>query len=480
MLARSFGVATSYIDYRDERVVVPAEILRGLVSAISGEKIDEDAGEDDLRRLYNKIRLSKVEKSLPLTIVAWDGAFPKFWSWIEAGAKTAICRLQSEDGLQSQEKEVIFSGMEACRSFGRKNYIRARIEWDSPIPYGYYTFELRTGNGREHESFLISAPAHLPGVEKCWGAFAPAYALRSENTGDIGGFRELSDAARLIKKKGGEFLGTLPLLPLDYDGKNPETSPYSPVSRLFWNEIYLDLNSLPGPYMPDQTPGSDSEKVDYTKTYASKKKALLKAAEAFFEAYPGGDDAFRDYLSKNAHLKDYADFRAQKYPKEAYDAMVKFHLYAQYACHTQLCRIKEEVESGQAAALYLDYTVGVHPDGFDAQRLSGLFLKRYQVGAPPDKTFTQGQGWGFEPLHPRKIEESRYQYLRDCFHHYFQYSKIMRIDHVMGQAWSGKIWALCRKESGKQWSIIKCSGCGSAKTISARTWKNRSQQSSNI
>ena len=434
LLARSCGIATSYIDFRKKRVVLPADVLCQLIGDISGEKISPDSDPEAYKVIYNRLRQESLERILPLTIVAWNGKFPKFWAWLPEGTKNLICRIDPEKEGSSFEQEITIHALGKHRTYNGRNYIRARISFDAAIPYGYYSFHVSEKNGHTAESFLISTPKKLASSPKRWGAFAPVYALKGEHDQGIGGYTELLEAARTIKQQGGEFFGTLPLLPLAYESKNPEISPYSPASRLFWNEIYLDVTQLPGPYQASNhvdLPTKDGL-IDYAACYAYKKEILLKASKSFFDAYPEGDEAYQEYINRNVKLKDYADFCARKHASSQYEDMVRFHLYTQYACHLQLTRIKAEVDAGLAAALYLDYTVGVAKDGFDAQRLSELFLKGYDVGAPPDKMFIQGQKWGFEPLHPRKLEESRYWYLRDCFHHYFQYSKIMRIDHVMG------------------------------------------------
>lgn len=434
LLARSYGIATSYIDYRNKRVVIPQDVLCRFIKSVSGEDINKDTPLADLTRLYENIRQDQITRIIPTTLVIWDGMFPKFWMWLAENDKSVQCELHPEHGENITVQELEIEKYAIFRTINGKTYMRTRLKWTSPVPYGYYTLRIRTEDGRAGESMLISAPAQMAELPKCWGVFAPVYALRGETMQGTGTYGDLLQAARMIKNYGGEFLGTLPLLPLKYEGERPEYSPYSPLSRLFWNELFLDVTALPGPYEPDVgTPEAlQGDVIDYEACYAFKKPVLIAAVRAFFETYPEGDEAFRHYVDHTPHLKEYADFCARKHPASDYDMMVKFHLYTQYACHVQLSRIREEGETGKAAALYLDYTVGVHPDGFDAQKLSESFLKNYQVGAPPDLLFNQGQAWGFEPLHPRKLEESRYQYLRDCFHHYFQHAKMVRIDHVMG------------------------------------------------
>src|SRR5205814_6937603 len=43
---------------------------------------------------------------------------------------------------------------------------------------------------------------------------------------------------------GGSVVGTLPMLAA-FLGEPFERSPYSPVSRMFWNEVYVDVESAP-------------------------------------------------------------------------------------------------------------------------------------------------------------------------------------------------------------------------------------------
>jgi 4-alpha-glucanotransferase len=53
-------------------------------------------------------------------------------------------------------------------------------------------------------------------------------------------------------------------------------------------------------------------------------------------------------------------------------------------------------------------------------------------GAPPDPVFTKGQNWGFPPMNPEAMRLNRYQYVIAYLRNHFRYSKLLRIDHVMG------------------------------------------------
>ncbi len=90
---------------------------------------------------------------------------------------------------------------------------------------------------------LLSAPraaAGPPGALREWGLFAPVYALRTADQLGVGDLGDLRQLARFVAAQRGGFVGTLPLLACFYDTPF-QASPYSPVSRLFWNELYADL-----------------------------------------------------------------------------------------------------------------------------------------------------------------------------------------------------------------------------------------------
>jgi 4-alpha-glucanotransferase len=65
-------------------------------------------------------------------------------------------------------------------------------------------------------------------------------ALRSARSRSIGDLRDLESLCRWVGERGGDLVTVLPLLPT-FNAEPPEPSPYSPVSRLFWSELILDL-----------------------------------------------------------------------------------------------------------------------------------------------------------------------------------------------------------------------------------------------
>src|SRR5690606_31949049 len=88
---------------------------------------------------------------------------------------------------------------------------------------------------------LVSAPSMLPALPLGVGLFAPMHGLHDARTQRTGGFRELG---RLAVWAGGLGLDHVACLPITA-GDELEASPYSPLSRRFWNERYVDLAALP-------------------------------------------------------------------------------------------------------------------------------------------------------------------------------------------------------------------------------------------
>src|SRR5690606_12878538 len=206
-------------------------------------------------------------------------------------------------------------------------------------------------------------------------------------------------------------VSTLPLLATFLDAPF-EPSPYSPASRLFWNEMYIDVTSVPG-WSPDPDIRPDiatvraGALVDY-RTIAALKRRELERARVASRSDSTIRDAVEQFAESNPHAADYARFRAVcdrrreawpewperlrqgelrdgDYAPEDYD----YHLFAQWQADRQLGAVGTARHSG-AACLYLDMPLGVNPAGYDAWRFRDLFAAGVSAGAPPDALFTGG------------------------------------------------------------------------------------------
>jgi 4-alpha-glucanotransferase len=276
-----------------------------------------------------------------------------------------------------------------------------------PLPLGYH--DLDTGRGTTR---IISAPLRAPlRFERAWGVFMPLYALRTERDWGTGDLTDLEALIGWTKGMGGEFVATLPLFAAFLD-EPLDPSPYAPVSRLFWNELYIDPLRTPE-FRPEWIPELEelrrAELVDFRRAYSLKRRVLEQMAATMSDRRRSKLERF---THERPHLMEYARFRGHEL----------FHLYAQFVADEQLRSLD---------GLNLDLPVGVHPSGFDVERF-GVFASAVSAGAPPDGLFAGGQNWGFPPLHPLKSRTDGHRYFSDCIRTIASRSSVIRIDHVMG------------------------------------------------
>ncbi|PYS18958.1 MAG: 4-alpha-glucanotransferase [Acidobacteria bacterium] len=318
----------------------------------------------------------------------------------------------------------------------RKDELRNRVvepvmvAWDGQLDgrrleFGYHDVEIKG-----QPTFVISAPkrAYFPADPRLWGLFVPVYALHSRSVA-----------------------GTLPLLAAFLD-EPFEPSPYSPASRLFWNEFYIDLTRVPEFAANTPIPRTRKAKyVDYRGGMASKRRVLEDLARTFFaDAQPDRLPVFGNFVRENQSVEDYARFRAvtdrlrsgwTAWPARLRDGDIRegdydeatknYHLYAQWIVQEQL-RLISEKAGARGQLLYLDLPLGLHPDGYDIWRNRQFFVRGVAGGAPPDPVFTKGQNWGFPPMHPEAMRLNRYQYFIAYIRNHLRYARLLRIDHVMG------------------------------------------------
>jgi 4-alpha-glucanotransferase len=387
-LARLYGIQTSYLDMTKQRRNADPESLRLVLNAM-GAAVN---GIDDVKRA---LRRRKEERRTEPVVVAWDG------------------------------------------KLGRQRF-----------EFGYHEIEIEG-----EPVFVISAPtqAYFPVAARLWGVFAPTYALHSKrntNAGDLTDFENLMDWMHSL---GGSVAATLPLLGAFLD-EPFEPSPYSPATRLFWNEFYIDPERIPefaGQALPE--PLKQTKLVDYRGAMAHKRRILEQLSQTFFsDATPERLQAFGKFLRANKGVEDYARFRAvmdrQRQPWQAWPARLRdgtiqeadydeatknYHLYAQWIVQEQLQALSDRL-GARGQYLYLDLPLGLHSAGYDVWRDREFFVQGVSGGAPPDPVFTKGQNWGFLPMNPEAMRRNRYQYVIAYLRNHFRYAKLLRIDHVMG------------------------------------------------
>ncbi len=331
----------------------------------------------------------------------------------------------------------------------------------SDLPAGYHDLIFTTRSG-EHRSLLISAPRRLyANGDRQWGIFLPLYAAHSANSWGAGNLSDWKKLAGWVGEQGGGVIGTLPIMAAFLDFPKCEPSPYSPASRLFWNEFFIDLTVIPefrsSPAAQKLVSGAlfqrtlqkfrESDLIDYPAEWAARRKVLELLAREFFAMDAPRRAQFEAFRLARPEVQEYAAFRAacdkkgvswhswaakRQLSAADYDAATRdFYLYIQWIAQEQIDGVLQACRAA-GVKFYLDLPLGVNPDGFDAWRYREFFAREVSVGAPPDGFFTKGQDWGFAPLDPRRTRELRYRYVIDYLRFQMRHTGLLRIDHVMG------------------------------------------------
>lgn len=457
------GVQTAYYDVDKRRQTASPEALL-LVLRAMGAPVETFG---DVQDALRECLISKARLPLEPVAVAWDGKPPEVELRLPAGVspKAATCALQLEDG-DTRLVKVGASTKSPRRTWEveGETYTTHRLTMPGGLPWGYHRLKIEVG-GKGYVSTIVSAPKRAYGDDSTgplWGGFLPLYALHSERSWGAGDFTDLEALMEGIARQGGGVVGTLPLL-ASFLTEPLDPSPYNPASRLMWNELYIDATRAPeleacpearsllssAEVQRELAELRSSRIVDYPRITALKRRVLEMLARSLFAKDSGRLSRFRSFTEAHPLLEEYARFRAVGEERRApwslwpeplkggsiapgeYDEEVeRYYLYTQWLAHEQLISLARKARDG-GRGLYLDFPLGVHPEGFDTWREQDAFAFGTSVGAPPDTFFTKGQNWGFPPLSPQKLRAQGYRYLIECLRHHLRAAGILRVDHVM-------------------------------------------------
>lgn len=462
-LARAYGVQTAYTDASGRRRRASADavlaVLRAMGAPVTG-RADVAAALREREAWLRRPGVSPV-------LVAWDGELRSFELRGPPGARKAMLEIRLESGESVPARYRLEPGARVgVGGTGADGVVSERVVVDvAPLPPGYHRLTVEAG-GERHEAMVVSAPrwAYLPdgGTGSDWGVFLPLYALRGQSGVGTGDITRLGELADWVHELGGGVVGTLPLLAPLLDAPF-EPGPYSPASRLFWNELYADPERAPElelcpaakAALESATVQADIARlrsepyVDYGRLMRVRRAVLRPLARCFFESRGPESQEFRRFLAEQPELVAYARFQATcerrrepwpEWPARArggdlhagdYDEdAYRYHIYVQWLLHGQLSELSDALRR-RGQWLYLDLPLGVHPAGFDVWRHRELFADGVTTGSPPDAFFALGQDWGFPPMRPDAMRTTGYAYTIATLRANLRYAGMLRIDHVM-------------------------------------------------
>lgn len=451
--SRLLGLQPSYQNVFNETAWASDAVLARTLQDLTRTKITSN---DDLKQLIIDRLQQRWRNGVPSTLVAWGGNGLRFRLYSDrSSSKNITISAQAADGATGQALENKSTLQLAFTTTLIRNSKRGsifQITIETPLALGYHVITVKTAT-QTHEIYCIcppekiETPEHLKHTE---GPFIPLYALRTGAEIGMGSLRELKKIAPKLHQDGNRWVATLPLLAGNFDAPDCDPSPYSAITRLFWNELYIDLEEAVQHYGTAkakdlleseefQTEAKrlrDLEYADYHATYELKKSVLKVLAKDFFERRDDTTPEFKAFAAENPAIYRYAAFRANEKEDQ------QFHIFAQF----EMCRQLAEFNKTSPVGLYLDFPVGVTDAGFDFHDQPDIFFKEVSVGAPPEPVFQNGQDWGFPAFHPERLRATRYTYFQQALRNHLRFGRLLRLDHVMGlfrvycipKGWSAK------------------------------------------
>ena len=472
-LAAEVGILDSYVDQTGHELRETSDdTRRALLGALSIDASTDDAALESLERIRAEARSLLIEPARVVEIVDPSRRLLA----VRAPAsrqRSGPWRLdvESEDGaLVTSEGPWRGDTM---------------LDISLPdLPAGYHRLRLTMSAGGQewvNEQTLVVVPSRcaspddLLGADDAFGVIANLYSVRSERNWGIGDFTDLAHLGEWAASRGADFVGVNPLHALvDRDG---DVSPYSPVSRLFRNPIYIDVERVPeldaAPAVRERLASSELQeqlaalrappRVSYDAVMAAKGLALDALHRVFVERVRGSgnprDRAYYAYVESNepalsafalwmaiaeqpGHGHDWrgwpADLRspdtaaARRFAAE-HAGRVDFHRWLQFEADRQLGDAAERArQAGMRIGLYQDLAIGTSSGGADTWAFPELFVHGACVGAPPDPLAMSGQNWSFPPLDPRALRRNGYRYVVDLLRGAFRHAGALRVDHVLG------------------------------------------------
>ncbi len=381
------------------------------------------------------------------------------------------------------------------RFLNGRRHVRIQIPAPSGLSLGYYNLTIRAEGlvgGFMGRMRVIVAPRHcyvppwLEANQRLWGLGLQLYSLSSDRNWGCGDF---TDLRRIVEWAGKELgAGVIGLNPLHALRNTApyHISPYAPNSRLYLNELYIDLERLPEFYGSGDAQQRllapefqvklrtmrENRQVDYDAIGTAKRTMLELAYSSFLtESYKGEEPDlqpitararhFEQFIqSEGAPLELYATFQTleeecrltqpkpgtwHEWPQqfltpgqpgreyaERHRKRIHFFQYIQWVASEQLHEIRRTAEQlGMPIGLYQDLALGADRNGAEAWTYQSALAFGADSGCPPDAFAPEGQNWGLPPMNPHALRANGYELVVQLLRKNFRSGGAIRLDHVM-------------------------------------------------
>lgn len=473
-LLQALGITTGYYDIWGNKHEAPPESIDALLRVL-GIADPATALDEISKRPWNIF----IDPALVVSVNSQPATIPLHFPLDEGQERETYIywRTVDEQGAVETFHDGAVTVAESAMIGGRR-HVRVNLQNHTDRELGYYAIEVecRTPSLKLRGiSRLIVGPdiCHQP-EHRTWGITTSLYALRSARNWGVGDLGDLAQMMRLVgdRLKGG-FLGINPLHAIT--NRRPYgISPYSSISRLYRNPIYIDMEQALSicptgrRALKSKTLKSElkqlrnTEMVDYDRVFDLKMRYLRSAFTRFRKNRKSPEYAeFTAYVDRENHaLENYAVFMALAdiirrrnpdiyswtfWPEEyrgpkadgitefrrRHPVRIKFHKFVQWLIDRQLATASLAART-MPIGIYNDLAVGSSADGSDAWAYQDVFATGMNAGAPPDGFNINGQNWGFPPLLPSKLRESGYELFIQTIRKNLAHAGALRIDHAIG------------------------------------------------
>lgn len=459
LLCSHFGLDAGYQDIWGRSVEALPDVMKAALRSVSGGQIPEEAFAS-LAAAEAFVAQRKAERWLPSPILADSLRSPLKSCFLPEG--TYAAKITWEDGA-SESIHLVSDGVNPP-------------SWPDgmAVPPGYHQIQLHR-DGRTESATWIVSPGEVwreADAQRGFGLTCFLPSLRSEQNWGCGDFRDLVAFAQFFSASGFDYIALNPLHALA--NRLPyNASPYSPLSLLRLNFIYLAVEQLPE-YASSTAvqnvvnrPGFQmqletlrrSEFVDYegvarTKLFVLKLlfREFLRSPNPAFEEWSmrrqpwldqfGTYMAFWRYLHKrNPNLWIWQDwpetYRDLSSPESQslrtkLNPQIRFEAWLQWRLEQQLSGAAAQVKAmGFRLGLYNDLAVACDKAGPDRWANQNLFAQGLRIGSPPDDFNVNGQDWGFPALRPLHQCPEVLGYFRESLRSCARAAGVIRLDHVM-------------------------------------------------
>jgi 4-alpha-glucanotransferase len=448
-LAARAGILPAYVDNDGRRRLASDATRERLLAAMGHDASSESAAERSLRALAAR---STAELLEPVRVV--DAGTRELRARIAARAKWSL-ELDLEDGSTAVAE-------------GRG----PRLRLPGAPGEGWHTLRLEVG-GRVAAQRLVVTPRRALGVRerlgrpRGFGLWTHLYALRSERDWGAGDLGELAQLVDFAGRAGACFVGINPLHALWNRGA--DVCPYAPVSRLYRNPLYLEIEAVPeladcaearkrlAALRPRIEALRSAPRVDHAGVADAKREVLQPLHRALrrpreYAAYREREgralDDFATFLAlAERHGHDWRawpaalrDARSPEVVRFARDHAreIDFHRFVQFELDRQLAACADRARrAGLAFGVFGDLAIGTAPGGADTWMFRGAFALGASVGAPPDAFAPRGQDWSTPPPDPAQLRADGYATFARLLRGALAHTGALRVDHAMGMA---RLW----------------------------------------